>query len=55
MRSPWLIQTGCCSPIAQVASNSRLVGLDLDIGAAELAVMAALDLPPSWAAMVIWP
>ena len=43
MRSPWLIQTGCFSPTPQVESNRRLARLDLDIGAAELAVMPALD------------
>ena len=43
MRSPWLIQTGCCPPISQMPSNSAARALDLDIGAAELAVMAALD------------
>ncbi len=44
MRSPWLIQTGCLSPMPQVASNNRLVGLDLDVGAAEFAGVPALDL-----------
>ena len=44
MRSPWLIQTGCFSPVAQVDSNRLLARLHLDIGAAELAVVAALDL-----------
>ena len=43
MRSPWLIQTWFLPPSDQTSANSLLVGLDLDIGAAEFAVMAALD------------
>ena len=43
-RSPWLIQTGYFSPFFQTPSNSLRVLGDLDLGAAELAVMAALDL-----------
>ena len=44
MRSPWLIHTGCFSPIDQVELEQVARRLDLDIGAAEFAVMAALDL-----------
>ena len=43
-RSPWLIQTGYFSPFAPDAFEDRAVGDDLDLGAAEFAVMAALDL-----------
>ena len=43
-RSPWLIQTWWRWPVAQRPSNSGHVLLDLDEGAAELAVVAALDL-----------
>jgi hypothetical protein len=43
-RSPWLIQTGYFEPTVQKPSKSGLFLQDLDIGAAEFAVMAALDL-----------
>ena len=43
-RSPWLIQTCLRSPGCHTPSNSAALGLDLDLGAAELAVVAALDL-----------
>ena len=43
-RSPWLIQTGYFCPFSHTPSNSGLIGGDLDLGAAELAVMPALDL-----------
>ena len=44
MRSPWLIHTTCFSPALQQPSNSGLSRQRLDLRAAELAVMAALDL-----------
>ena len=43
-RSPWLIQTGYFSPLRHTPSNSGGVVGDLDLGAAELAMMAGLDL-----------
>ncbi len=43
-RSPWLIQTGYFSPFFQTPSNSGLSADDFHFGAAEFAVMAALDL-----------
>ena len=43
-RSPWLIQTGYFSPFFQTPSNSGLSDDDLDLGAAEFAMVAALDL-----------
>ncbi|MGY4418077.1 hypothetical protein ACVWY2_000502 [Bradyrhizobium sp. JR6.1] len=44
MRSPWLIHTWCFSPWPQTPSEQLAVGLHLDIGAAEFAVMPAFDL-----------
>ena len=44
MRSPWLIQTGWFSPTRPGGIEQPAFGLHLDVGAAELAVMAALDL-----------
>ena len=43
-RSPWLIHTGYFSPFFHTPSNSGDCLRHLDLGAAELAVMAALDL-----------
>ena len=43
-RSPWLIQTGYFSPTCQTPWNSGLSVQDLDLGAAELGMMPALDL-----------
>ena len=41
-RSPWLIHTVSRSPFFQTPSNSARVARDLELGAAELAVMPAL-------------
>ena len=47
-RSPWLIQTWWRWPVRPEALEQRAVLLDLDEGAAEFAVVGALDdLPPS--------
>ncbi len=43
-RSPWLIQTGYFWPTSQTPSNSGDRVGDLDLGAAEFAVMPGLDL-----------
>ena len=44
MRSPWLIQTCSRSPFFQTPSNSAQSSVDIDEGAAELAMVGALDL-----------
>ena len=44
MRSPWLIQTWWFSPTFQVCLEQAARRFHLDVGAAELAVVAALDL-----------
>ena len=54
-RSPWLIQTWWRWPAAQMPSKSGHSLLDLDEGAAELAVVRALDLAAELHAIVIWP
>ena len=43
-RSPWLIQTGYFSPLDPDALEQRRVGGDFHLGAAEFAMVSALDL-----------
>ena len=53
--SPWLIHTGSRVADAAQALEQRAIRVDADLGAAELARVAALDRPAQLGAMVISP